>query len=135
METQNEHIILFDGVCNLCNRLVRFIIKHDRKGLFRFASLQSEYGKRIQSHIAPVTKNSDTIVYLRKGIFLFRSDAVLSILKDIGGTWGIFYGLHIVPRSLRDLVYNVVASNRYRVFGKRETCMVPSPEIRERFLD
>jgi predicted DCC family thiol-disulfide oxidoreductase YuxK len=135
METRNDNIVPFDGVCNLCNGLVRFVIKHDRKGEIRFASLQSEYGNKLQARIGPGTRDSDTIVYSRKGIYFFRSDAVLNILKDMGGTWGIFYILRIVPRFFRDFVYKVVAANRYRIFGKRETCMVPGPKIKERFLE
>jgi predicted DCC family thiol-disulfide oxidoreductase YuxK len=135
METQNENVVLFDGVCNLCNGLVRFVIRHDRKALIKFAALQSEYGKKLQSGIGPGTGDSDTIVYSRKGIYFFRSDAVLNILKDMGGIWGIFYILRIVPRFFRDFVYKIVAANRYRIFGKRETCMVPGAQIKERFLE
>jgi predicted DCC family thiol-disulfide oxidoreductase YuxK len=135
MEIQSENVILFDGVCNLCNGLVRFVIKHDRTGSLKFASLQSEYGTRLQSRIPQGTRDSDTIVYSRKGIFFFRSDAVLNIFKDMGGPWKILYGLHIIPRSVRDFLYKVVAANRYRVFGKREMCMVPEPRDKERFLE
>jgi predicted DCC family thiol-disulfide oxidoreductase YuxK len=134
MDYQNENIIIFDGVCNLCNGLVRFVIKNDRKGTIRFAPLQSDFGRHLQSAINTGKRNSDTVVYSRKGINFFRSDAVLYILKDLGGPWRILYGLRIIPRFLRDYIYNVVAANRYRVFGKRDTCMIPGPEIKERFL-
>jgi predicted DCC family thiol-disulfide oxidoreductase YuxK len=135
METQNDNVILFDGVCNLCNGLVRFVIKHDRKGTLRFASLQSDYGNKLQSRIGQETRDSDTIVYSREGINFFRSDAILNIFKDMGGPWKILYGLRIVPRPVRDFVYKVVAANRYKVFGKRDTCMVPGPGMKDRFLE
>ncbi|MCB0764650.1 MAG: thiol-disulfide oxidoreductase DCC family protein [Flavobacteriales bacterium] len=129
-----QHTILFDGVCNLCNRSVQFVIDHDPRGRFLFASLQSDVAETLLKGRAIPAEDQDSVVYLRKGRILLRSAAALYILKDLGGWWGLLFAFIIVPAPFRDMVYRWVGRNRYRWFGKREQCMVPTPELRERFL-
>ena len=131
---KHEHLILFDGVCNLCNSTVLFIIKRDRKKRFVFTPLQSPAGEKIISQVNLNQINQSTVVYVRKDVVYLKSTAILSILKDLGGGWNLFYILIIIPPCIRDLVYDIIAKYRYRVFGKRESCMVPTLEISERFL-
>ncbi len=128
------HIILFDGVCNLCNSLVRFIIKRDRKRIMKFAPLQSVTGRDLIEAAGLNPDRIKTIVYISDGKYYFKSSAILNILKDIGGGWKLFYTFIIVPRFLRNPMYDLVAATRYRVFGRRETCMVPDDRIKSRFL-
>lgn len=128
------HLLLFDGVCNLCNGLVRFILRHDRKTMFRFAPLQSPYAARILAGYANLANSPDTLVYLRHGQPLERSTAALYIARDLGWPWRAAFILIPLPRMLRDAIYNLVARNRYRWAGRRQRCMVPGPEIRDRFV-
>lgn len=127
-------IILFDGECNLCDRSVRFILARDRKQQFRFASLQSAAGTRLIERFAPRAQGSTTVVLIADGTAHIRSDAALRIAARMDGLWPVLGVFRIVPRPLRDWVYDVVARNRYRWFGRTPCCMVPSPELRERFL-
>ncbi|MBS1545818.1 MAG: thiol-disulfide oxidoreductase DCC family protein [Bacteroidetes bacterium] len=129
-----DHLVLFDGVCNLCNGAVQFIIRHDRRNRFRFAPLQSETGQRMLNGPGVSGDAFSSIVYRRKGKWLTRSTAVLHVARDLGGAWQWAYGLIIVPRFLRDAVYDLVARNRFRWFGRRDACMVPEPEVQGRFL-
>ena len=128
-------LILFDGVCNLCNRFVQFLIKRDRDGKFRFASLQSNVGRSllIQFDLNPNLLHS--IVVINHQMVLERSDAALYIAKHLGGPWKLLTVFKILPRNFRDSIYNVVSANRYRIFGKRESCMIPTPQLRERFIE
>lgn len=130
-----DRIVLFDGVCNLCNGSVQFIIRRDKRARIRFGALQSVAAQALLAHTAVDPTKNDTLVYLRGGQVLTRSTAALTILKDLGGAWSLFYGFIIVPPFLRDPVYRFIANNRYRWFGKRESCMLPTPELRARFLD
>lgn len=129
-----EHLLLFDGVCNLCNGLVRFIIPHDRKELFRFAPLTSDIGKKIvaRSHEAA---SLDTLVYLRKDRLFTRSSAALYVARDLGGIWAVAFIFMLVPSFIRDAVYDLVARKRYGWWGRSEQCMVPMRELRSRFLE
>jgi len=126
-------IILFDGVCNFCNGTVNFIIARDRGGYFKFAPLQSEIGERLRAQYE-IDKSVDSIVLIEDEIAYTYSDAALRIARSIGGAWTILYVFIIVPKPIRDFFYRLFARNRYRLFGKRDVCMVPTPEIRERFL-
>lgn len=127
-------IILFDGDCNFCDCAVQFIIKNDKKGYFKFASLQSEIGIcLLNKYSAP--HDIDSIFLLENNKYHYKSSAVLRICKNLKGWYKTGYILIIIPKPLRDFIYNIVAKNRYRWFGKRETCMIPSPEVRKRFLD
>lgn len=132
---ENKKIILFDGVCNLCNASVQFVIKHDKKDLFRFVALQSDLGQQIITHIAIDTQNIDSIILYEPGIaYYYQSDAVLEIAKSLGGIFyfaGIF---NLFPTALRNTLYNYVARNRYRWYGKRESCLLPTPELKAKFL-
>ena len=128
-----EHLLLFDGVCNLCNGLVQFMIRHDKNKRFRFAPLQSGSGKRILARIGEIEPDY-TSVYIRKGRVLTRSSAALYIARDLGGLWALAYPFMLVPRFIRDAVYDLVARNRFKWFGRREKCMVPTQEFDDRFI-
>lgn len=128
-------IILFDGVCNLCNSSVQFIIRRDRKKQFRFASLQGRTAQQLLAMSGLDAEGQDTIVLVEDGKIYTRSTAVLRILRRLGGFWRLAYAYIIVPRFIRDGIYKFIARNRYRWFGRREECMVPEPGVRERFLD
>jgi len=127
-------IILFDGLCNLCNRSVQFIIKHDKLEAFKFASLKSESGKVLLSKHDLLSNNIDSIVFIRDNRYYHKSTAVLYILKDLGGVWRLLFGFIIVPRVIRDLFYDLIAKSRYKLFGKKDSCMVPDERIKDRFL-
>ena len=128
-------IVLFDGVCNLCNRAVQFIIDHDKKDLVRFAALQSEAGAAILEHIAVDSKAIDSIVlYIPGKAYYLESDASLAIAKLLG--WQIpARAAALVPKFMRDAIYKWVAGKRYDWYGKREYCMVPSPDLTAKFLE
>ncbi|MBI5373033.1 MAG: thiol-disulfide oxidoreductase DCC family protein [Sphingobacteriales bacterium] len=128
-------IVLFDGVCNLCNRSVQFIIKRDTKDRFRFAALQGKTGQALLAkHKLPADSFNSFILAEGDRIYT-RSTGALRMLKRLGGPWSLLYVFIIVPRFIRDGIYNWIARNRYRWFGKRESCMVPTPELKNRFLD
>jgi predicted DCC family thiol-disulfide oxidoreductase YuxK len=127
-------IILFDGVCNFCNRTVQFIIKRDKQGLFKFASLQSEIGKELLKKHG-IDQNIDSFILIVHERYYMKSTAALHVCKKLKGAWKLFYLFKIVPTPLRDIVYDHIAKNRYKWFGKREACVVPSKEIKNRFLD
>lgn len=135
MEDIAHPVILFDGVCNLCNSSVQFIIKRDRKRIFRYASLQSEFGKKIIERFKLADKNIDSIILFENNSIKIKSTAVLQVLKRTGGIYSILYVFIIVPESIRNGIYDFIARNRYRWFGKRETCMIPTPELKKRFID
>jgi predicted DCC family thiol-disulfide oxidoreductase YuxK len=130
-----SNLILFDGVCNLCNRFVQFIIKRDSKGVFKFSALQSPASKALLSKAGKSTEQYVSVVYIKGGELLEKSTAVLYIAKDLGGFWSLFYVFLVIPRPIRDWVYNRVARSRYSLFGKRQECMIPTPELESRFLD
>lgn len=127
-------ILLFDGVCNLCNRLVMFVIRRDKNASIRFASLQSEAGKSLLSAAGLNPETADTVVYLSGDKTFLRSTAILNLLNDLGGGWRLFYSLIIIPPYIRDIIYNLVARSRYRIFGRRVSCMVPPKDIENRFI-
>jgi predicted DCC family thiol-disulfide oxidoreductase YuxK len=136
-----DPIILYDGVCGLCNRLVQFLLKHDRQGRLRFASLQSDFAAKVLQRHGIDPKDLDTLHvienYEQPGErVLQRSNAILRAGRELGGFWSISaVAASVIPRPLRDVVYRFVARNRYRVFGKYDTCMLPEPNQRSRFLD
>jgi predicted DCC family thiol-disulfide oxidoreductase YuxK len=129
-----DNLILFDGVCNLCNALVQCVIRHDRAGKFRFAAIQSETGKDIFRSHGLDPADLHTFVLIAGGRMLLRSDAAIEVVSRFGGAWGIFRVFQLMPRVLRDSIYSFIARNRYRWFGRKDVCMIPSPEIKERFL-
>ena len=131
----DHSIVLFDGVCNLCCFLVKFIIKRDPDKRIRFAALQSVTGQELLRNSKLTVSDRNTVVYVKDGKYYYRSTAILNILFDLGGLWKTMYVFIIIPAFIRDYVYVVIANSRYRIFGKRSTCMVPTLEIQERFLD
>jgi len=128
-------VILFDGICNLCNGFVDFVIARDRAAHFRFASLQSDAARRVLSEVNAEHPLPDSFVLVEDGRVFTRSEAALRIARRLGVPWSLAYPLMVVPRPFRDWAYDVVARNRYRWFGKRETCRVPTPDLRRRFLE
>jgi predicted DCC family thiol-disulfide oxidoreductase YuxK len=127
-------VVLFDGVCNLCEGSVLFIIKRDPKGIFRFAALQSTYGSELLSKHGLSTDQFRTIVLVNNDRVYERSRAALEIARRLNGLWSLLYVLIIVPPFLRNWIYDWISSNRYRWFGKKDQCMIPTPELRARFL-
>ena len=132
---KDKKIILFDGVCNLCDSSVQFVIKHDKKDVFRFVQLQSELGQKILSHIGISTSTIDsTILYEPENKHYHKSDVSFKILKDIGGIHKCLLVFSILPKSILDKIYDWVAKNRYKWFGKKESCMIPTPKLKSKFL-
>lgn len=132
--SQFNHLVLFDGVCNLCNGFVQFLIRQDKRDQLTFGSLQGSIAQQLLAQNG-INNYLSSIVYIRNGKLYQRSSAALSILKDVGGWWWLTQIFWIVPRPIRDMFYNWVGRNRYRWFGKRQSCMVPCPELQKRFLE
>lgn len=128
-----KNIILFDGVCNLCNGAVQFIIKRDKRQRFYFASLQSTYGQQKLLEKG-LSTSLETIVLFTEDRVFEKSNAALEIAKYLSGPWFLLYGLKVIPTRMRDAVYRWIADNRYRLFGKRDACMIPTPELKSRFI-
>jgi len=128
-------IVLFDGVCNLCNGSVLFIIKRDTQSKLKFASLQSEYGveQMKRFNLPPSALNS--VLLIKNGQLFQKSNAALEIARMLDGLWPLMYAFKIVPLFIRDFVYDRIAKNRYRWFGKKEECMIPTPEMKARFVN
>jgi len=133
-EVQNP-VILFDGVCNLCNGSILFILNRDPSGIFRFAPLQSETGKNLLSKFDLPNDKLDSIILVENNEYYLRSTAALKILRRLGTLWKIVYVFMLVPRPVRDYIYDIVARNRYKWYGKRAECMIPSSDIESRFLE
>lgn len=129
-----ERIILFDGVCNFCNASINFVMDHDPKYQFKFAALQSDFAKERLTQAGLDTKDFDSVVLIEDGKVHTRSTAGLRIAKRLSGAWPLLYGFIIIPPFIRNAVYDLIAKNRYRWFGKSENCRLPSPEERARFL-
>ena len=127
-------VILFDGVCNLCNGFVQFVIRQDTGKRFYFASLQSEIARELLKDQSPSAQAMDSVVLIENGRYYRQSPAALRILRQLGGGWPLLYGFIVLPAFLRDWIYDRIAKNRYRWFGQRQACMVPSPELKARFL-
>lgn len=131
----NTQIILFDGICNLCNGSVQFLIKRDKKAKFKFASLQSASGQSLLLKFGLPKDDFHSFVYIKGDHYFIKSDAGLNVLKDMRGLWQLFYVFILIPKFIRDFIYSSIAKKRYKLFGKRDTCMVPTPEIKQRFLE
>lgn len=127
-------VILFDGICNFCNNSVNFVIRRDKKRLFRYAPLQSDTGKQLQQQFGfdPADLRSFLLVY--HGQVYSKTTAAIKVMQLLGGGWQVLGVLLVFPKFLRDPVYDFIAANRYRWFGKKEACMIPSPEVRSLFL-
>ncbi|GIO31868.1 MULTISPECIES: thiol-disulfide oxidoreductase DCC family protein [Paenibacillus] len=133
-ESGSEGIVLVDGVCHLCQGLTRFIIERDPKAKFRFASLQSEIGSELLTKGGMPADEIDTVVLIENGRYYVRSAAVLRIFRQLRMPWPLLCIFVIVPAPIRDRLYRYVARNRYRWFGKEEQCLLPTPELKKRFL-
>jgi len=131
----NRHIVIFDGVCNFCNGAVNFIIKRDPTGRFVFTPMQSPIGQELIEEYGAAMVGVDTILLVKDGQCFERTDAALEITKDLTGFWHWFRILKVLPKPFRDYFYRLFARNRYRLFGRRDTCMVPTVSVRERFLE
>lgn len=132
---ENKPIILFDGVCNLCNSSVQFVLKRDKQGLFRFASLQSDAGRIFLERHGLPTDDFNSFILVEGEKVYSRSTAALKVTSRLDGGWKLLGIFWVVPSFIRDIVYDFIAKNRYRFFGKREHCMLPRPEWKDRFLD
>lgn len=131
----NKKIILFDGVCNLCDSAVQFVIQHDKNDVFRFVALQSELGQQIIKHIGINTQNIDSIILYEPGIaYYYKSEAALQIAKNLGGFFHFGTIFKIIPTSIANQLYNYIAKNRYKWYGKKERCMIPTAELKAKFL-
>jgi len=132
---KNKKIILFDGLCNLCDSAVQFVIKHDKKDVFRFVAIQSDLGQEIINHIGIDTAKIDSIILYEPGMaYYYKSTAAVKIAKQLGGVFHFGTVFMILPASVRNLLYDYIAKNRYRWFGKKNNCMIPTPELKDKFL-
>ncbi|MDT0690182.1 thiol-disulfide oxidoreductase DCC family protein [Salegentibacter sp. F188] len=133
---ENKKIVLFDGVCNLCDGAVKFIIEHDKKDVFRFASLQSEFGQKLIAERGLDPEELDSVVLIEPGVAYYRkSTAALEISRELSGGYSLLKNFLLLPEGFRDLIYDFVANNRYKWYGKKESCMIPTPELKAKFLD
>ena len=135
MNNTTSPVILFDGVCNLCNSSVQFIIMKDKKNHFNFASLQGQAGQLLLQKFSLPLAHYNSFVLVEGDQAFTQSTAALRVFKKLGIPWSLTYGWIIIPRFIRDTVYRLIAKNRYKWFGKKEYCMIPSAELRARFLD
>ena len=138
-------VVLFDGVCNFCDASVNFVIDHDADGYFKFAPLQSEAGSKLAAEHGLVSETSDekpandlipidSVILVEDGKAYTHSTAALRIVRKLGGAWPVLYAFIVVPKPIRDFFYRLFAKYRYRLFGRKDQCMLPSPEVRARFL-
>lgn len=129
-------ILYFDGVCNLCNAVVQWVIKRDKQEQFRFASLQSEAGQSmLMSYFPEKSKIPDSVLLEIDGMLYTKSSAAIKLLQMLGGIYKLSVIALAVPRFIRDAVYDFIARNRYKWYGKRDSCILPTPELKSRFLD
>ena len=132
---KDKKIILFDGVCNLCESSVQFVIKHDKKDIFRFVALQSDLGQSILKHIGINTKNIDSIILYEPGVaYYYKSNAAIEIAKHLGGFFHYGTIFKIIPTKIRNSIYDYIAKNRYKWYGKKESCLLPTAELKAKFL-
>ena len=132
---ENKKIILFDGVCNLCNSAVQYVIEHDKNDVFMFAALQSDIGEKLMKERGIEASQIDSIILIEQGVAYYtKSTAALKIARSFGGIWQLAGVFQWIPEKIRDWVYDYIANNRYKWYGKKEACMVPSSKIMARFL-
>ncbi len=134
MNDLSHPVILFDGICNLCNASVQYVIKHDKKKLFRFASLQSSFGESVLKQYNLPVNTFNSFILLSDNKIYTRSTAALLVAKKLSGLIKLLYAFIIIPRFIRDAVYDIIAKNRYKWFGKKEACWVPTPELKSLFF-
>jgi predicted DCC family thiol-disulfide oxidoreductase YuxK len=128
-------VVIFDGVCNLCAHSVRFILDHEADQSLRFTPLQSPAGTRLLRELGFDPDDAKTFVLIAEGRAYVKSDAAIRVSRHFRGGWRLLGGIRIIPRPIRDWAYDLIAGNRYRWFGRAEACMVPTPELRSRFLE
>ena len=133
-QLDSRRIILFDGVCNLCEDVVQFVFKHDRRNCFHFAALQSQAGQELLEQHGLPTDTFDSFVVLQGGKMWQQSDAALQVVRHLGPPWSWLTLFSVLPKPLRDAIYDFIAKNRYRWFGKKQACLLPSPDMQDRFL-
>lgn len=129
-----QPIIFFDGVCNLCNASVQFVIAHDKKDQFRFTALQGDYAKEILPKFNTDSEKLNTILLLEDGKLYTKSSAALRVARKLNGLIPLLYAFLIIPKFIRDWVYDIIAKNRYQWWGRRESCWVPTPELKSKFI-
>jgi predicted DCC family thiol-disulfide oxidoreductase YuxK len=134
-EPQKHPVILFDGVCNLCSSSVQYVIKHDPRKIFRFASLQSAFAQKILSAYHLPVSNYNSFILINNNDIYTRSTAALLVAKELKGFVKLLYVFIIIPKFIRDAVYNIIAKNRYNWFGKKNECWIPTPELKSLFID
>jgi predicted DCC family thiol-disulfide oxidoreductase YuxK len=134
-ESATHPVLLFDGVCNLCNGAIQFIIPRDPEGTIRFAPLQSTLGTRIQEQAGLSTEDLETVVLVEDGVAYTKSDAAIRVGERLGGIYRLLSLGRLVPRGLRDRIYDFVADNRYDWFGRKDQCMIPDEDVSDRFLE
>jgi predicted DCC family thiol-disulfide oxidoreductase YuxK len=127
-------LVIFDGVCNFCNYWVNFAIKHDKKKRLRFAPIQGKTAAAVLARQGIHPNKLSSVVLIDNGKAYTQSSASIRICRYLDGGWKLFYGLMIIPKFIRDFFYNIIARNRYKWFGQKDACMIPTPELRERFL-
>ncbi|MFN8572004.1 MAG: DCC1-like thiol-disulfide oxidoreductase family protein [Gemmatimonadaceae bacterium] len=129
-----DAILLYDGVCGLCDRFVQFVLRHDRHRTLKFATLQGSFGDGARASL-PGLADVDSLVLVTPSGAYIRSTAALEVMRYLGGVWSLALVSYVVPRPLRDWVYDQVAKRRYRIWGRYDTCQIPDPAVRQRFLD
>ena len=132
---KDKKIILFDGVCNLCDSTVQFIIRHDKKDVFRFVALQSDLGQEIAKYLGIDISKTDSIILYEPGrAYYYKAEAAINIAKGLGSVYSLMGLFSVLPKSLSNAVYDYVAKNRYKWYGKKSECMIPTPEMKAKFL-
>ena len=132
---KDKKIILFDGVCNLCDATVQFLIKRDTKDVFRFVAIQSDLGQDIIKHIGIDISKTDSIILYEPGTaYYYKAEAALKIGKELGGLYSLLNIFNVVPKALSNRIYDFVARNRYKWYGKKDACMIPTPQMKAKFL-
>ena len=132
----NQHpTILFDGVCNFCNSAINFTLKRNKKADIRFAPMQSEAGQKLLQQYNLPADDMQSFIFIEGGVVYKKSTAALKVCRHLRGLWPLCYGFIIVPKFIRDGIYNWIAKNRYKWFGVQQACMIPTPEVRARFLN
>lgn len=134
VNNKENSILLFDGVCNLCNSAVQFVIKRDKKKKFLYTSLQSKTGQKLLLKYGLNLSDFDSFILIENEKYFTKSTAALKVAKGLGGIWSMLYIFIIIPKFSRNAIYDFIARNRYKWFGKRDECMLPSPEFKDRFL-
>lgn len=132
--SNSDNVILFDGVCNLCNQSVQFVLKRDNQDTFKFASLQSEFGQQTLKENGLDSTDFNSFLYLRNGVLKQKSDAALYVAYDLKNIWQLIFTFILIPKPIRDFVYSFIAQNRYRYFGKRDSCMLPEKTYQNKFI-